>query len=133
MSKQGFRPGSPVASLLHLHGMIHLRQHTLVDMSGPMASAEEAVSMHTSTDSSRDDPEELASNQSHATDAAKTAKPSTKLRRTTSVLWLWLFYALLSIFAWVITCVLAFQPITTSQYGADTLSQHYSAFRNKDT
>ena len=67
------------------------------------------------------------------TSAAKTAKLWKKLRRTTSILWLWFFYALHSMFAWVITCVLAFRPISTSQNGADTGNQHYSAFRLKET
>ena len=85
--------------------------------------------MLASTDIYRDGREDPAPNQSFTTNTAKTAKPWTELRRSTSVLWLWIFYASLTVFAWVTTCVLAFRPITTSFYGADIGNLDYGLWQ----
>ncbi|KAK5699479.1 hypothetical protein LTR97_005607 [Elasticomyces elasticus] len=47
-----------------------------------------------------------------------TQVPSTELRHYTLVVYLTLAYSAIAIFAWIITCILVYRPITIGHYGA---------------
>lgn len=64
----------------------------------------------------------VSDQEHHGPDVAKKPPsrppPSTTLHRSAYVLILVLLYAGLAVFAWVVTCILTFRPITAKHYGA---------------
>lgn len=52
---------------------------------------------------------------------------STTLSRSNNILLLILVYATLALFAWVVTCILAYRPIHGHSYGVDIRDDHYGS------
>lgn len=52
--------------------------------------------------------------------------PSTVLPRSSYALFLTLFYIVLALFSWILTCILSFRPVTTGHYGF-WISRGYSS------
>jgi hypothetical protein len=60
----------------------------------------------------------LVEDSSKVPNSSDDISPSTTLHRSSYVLLMALLYVGLAIFSWVVTCILAFRPITAKHYGA---------------
>lgn len=66
-----------------------------------------------------------ASGGSAPGDKSKTSQ-SSRIHRSTYVVWIVLFYAFLVLYSWIVLCKLTYRPITANHYGYRKQDTHYA-------
>lgn len=73
-----------------------------------------------------DEQENLSRSTSPRVSDATTTQHSTTIQRSNSIFLLVLIYAMLAVFAWTVSCVLAYTPIRGNSYSINTRDRHYT-------